>query len=81
MANGWLDGMGAIAGILLGVAIPAQEAMRTRKAIGAHLAKWILETTDAFEIAEAFAQQVLLKTKIAGLRQMNYLANLHDCVV
>ena len=59
MSNGWLDGVGAVAGILLGVAIPAQEAIRARKAIGAHLAERIRETTDAFDAAEALARQAL----------------------
>src|ERR1700712_1860388 len=59
MSNGWLDGMGTVAGILLGVAIPAQEAMRARKAIGAHLAERIHRITDAFDVAEALAQQAL----------------------
>jgi ABC-type transporter Mla subunit MlaD len=59
MSNGWLDGMGTFAGILLGVAIPAQEAMRARKAIGAHLAERVHEITDAFDVAGALAQQAL----------------------
>jgi ABC-type transporter Mla subunit MlaD len=59
MSNGWLDGVGTVAGILLGVAIPAQEAMRARKAIGAHLAERIREITDAFDVAGALAQQAL----------------------
>jgi hypothetical protein len=59
MSNGWLDGVGAVAGILLGVAIPAQEAIRARKAIGALLAEHIRETTDAFDAAETLAQQVM----------------------
>ncbi|WP_144022101.1 hypothetical protein [Caballeronia sordidicola] len=59
MSNGWMDGLGTVAGILLGVAIPAQEAMRARKAIGAHLADRIRETTDAFDAAEALAQEAL----------------------
>ncbi|MGV7244532.1 hypothetical protein [Caballeronia sp. M23-90] len=59
MSNGWLDGVGAVAGILLGVAIPAQEAIRARKAIGVHLAERIRETTDAFDAAEALAQQAM----------------------
>ncbi|WP_162244421.1 hypothetical protein [Burkholderia sp. Leaf177] len=33
--------------------------MRTRKAIGAHLADRIRETTDAFDVAAALAQQAL----------------------
>jgi hypothetical protein len=59
MSNGWLDGVGAVAGNLLGVATPAQEAIRARKAIGAHLAEHIRETTDAFDVAEALARQAL----------------------
>jgi hypothetical protein len=59
MSNGWLDGVGTVAGVLLGVAIPAQEAIRARKAIGALLAERIRETTDAFDAVEVLAQQAL----------------------
>jgi hypothetical protein len=54
-----LDGVGTVAGVLLGIAIPAQEAMRARKAINMALAERIRETTDAFEAAKALAQQAV----------------------
>jgi enoyl-CoA hydratase/carnithine racemase len=59
MSNGWLDGMGTVTGILLGIAIPAQEAMRAHKAIGVLLAERIQATTDAFDAAQALAQQAV----------------------
>src|ERR1700733_12955142 len=59
MSNVWLDGVGPVAGVLLGIAIPAQEAMRARKAINMALAGRIRETTDAFEAAKGLAQQAV----------------------
>jgi hypothetical protein len=59
MSNVWLDGVGTVAGVLLGIAIPAQEAMRARKAINMALAGRIRETTDAFEAAKDLAQQAV----------------------
>jgi enoyl-CoA hydratase/carnithine racemase len=51
--------MGTVTGILLGIAIPAQEAMRAHKAIGVLLAERIQATTDAFDAAQALAQQAV----------------------
>src|ERR1700712_733350 len=59
MSNGWLDGMGTVTGILLGIAIPAQEAVRAHKAIGALLAERIEAATDAFDAAHVLAQQAV----------------------
>jgi hypothetical protein len=59
MSNGWLDGMGAVAGVLLGIAIPAQEAMRARMSINTVLVERMRETTDAFDAAMGLAQQAL----------------------
>jgi two-component system OmpR family response regulator len=49
MSNGWLGGAGTLAGILLGFAIPAQEAMRARRAIHALLVERVRETANAFD--------------------------------
>jgi hypothetical protein len=59
MSNVWLDWVGTVAGVLLGIAIPAQEAMRARKAINTALAERIWEATDAFEAAKALAEQAV----------------------
>ena len=59
MSSGWLDGVGTAAGVLLGIAIPAQEAMRARKAINTVLMEHLRETTDAFEAAKVLAEQAV----------------------
>ena len=52
MFNGWMGGAGTLAGILLGFAIPAQEAMRARRAIHALLAERVPEAANAFDARE-----------------------------
>jgi hypothetical protein len=59
MLNLWSDGLGTIAGILLGIAIPAQEALRTRKMIDVAVMEHTQETQDAFNAVRLLAQQAV----------------------
>jgi hypothetical protein len=59
MLNLWSEGLGTIAGILLGIAIPAQEALRTRRMIDVAVMERTQETQDAFNAVRFLAQQAV----------------------
>jgi hypothetical protein len=82
MVNLWSDGLlGTIAGILLGIAIPLQAALRTRRTIDVVVMQRTQETQDAFDAVRLLAEQAvcgLSDNMQHGARHGGYFATTYN---
>jgi hypothetical protein len=78
MLNLWSDGLGTIAGILLGIAIPAQEALRTRKTIDVVVMDSTQETQDAFDAVRLLAAQAVCGLSDDNVQHGGYFATTYN---
>ncbi len=81
MLNLWSDGLGAIAGILLGIAVPLQAALRTRRVIDVVVMQHTQETQDAFDAVRLLAEQAvcgLSGNMQHGLQHGDYFATTYN---
>ena len=78
MLNMWSDSLGTIAGILLGIAIPAHEALRTRKAIDVVVMESTQETQDAFDAVRILAEQAVCGLSDDSLQHGGYFATTYN---
>jgi hypothetical protein len=65
------DGLGTIAGILLGIAIPAQQALRVHRLIDGVVGQRARETRDALDALQILAEQALQVSPESPARACN----------
>jgi hypothetical protein len=85
MLNLWSDGPGTIAGILLGIAIPLQAALRTRRVIDVVVMQRTQEIHDAFDAIRQLAEQAVCGLSCTAqldlphdLKQTRYFATTYN---